>query len=706
MKKPHSDARFSGSGIGDYSIRVRRRKTDWAGLGIGDAFKPNLDYSLKMQAQRMFYASCRKIQIASARKAGLLADGTYPFKVKPQLAPCYTNYPISLAAHAAVGLTGFLEFEAAISSRILSLYLGNYVNTPAAYDQVSADPDIYKRIVGIVTQIVQTRLILEDLAKSPEMSSIEIYRLFSASQQNLHFESLPEILHAVILYGDILGDLEDQALHPMTRSIIHNLDIICTPFFDQLATVKATEFMEIAAPWVRKISVCLADYLPDAQDNSGQHPRVPALKNPAPINKKFNNVYKFRRRNESHMADAFEPLNNPSLPSLFHAPSAVEKAVAAMVEQTVAGSTRDAAEESSEKAKEILKVAEELKQAIEKAGGQESQWEDMRSDRITHTLKNTAFAESPMQGNQTDGHQVQVMLDGKEVQNGEIFDRPIELSEDMRALDELLRNAQPIADALKRNLYPNIEQGVETERIRSNGSLDPARLAMADFSNVIFRQHRIREKADRRGAPVLLIACDGSASLNVRQVRMLKVLTAAWLSSTAGSRIQILAGLYHSGMIRSGISGPLIQWIYHPYKTPAISRRDAARALVALPDEGTGAQSDALSLSFMLEEAYRVARGKMVYAILISDCAWNRSFHTPMDGKEEVCSVIQKVQEDHAGRLHATLVALGVEEKTGFENLLDNVIAVPDEQLADYASVAEKIGVYVASCMKERQRLH
>ena len=165
-----------------------------------------------------------------------------------------------------------------------------------------------------------------------------------------------------------------------------------------------------------------------------------------------------------------------------------------------------------------------------------------------------------------------------------------------------------------------------------------------------------------------------------------------------------MAGLYHSGSIRPGVSGPLVQWIYHPQKTPALSRLEAARALVALPPSGTGAQSDALSLAFMLEEARCLARGRMIYLILLSDCAWNMSFRTRKTGKEEVYAFFETVYQEKAMKLHTTLVALGVTGATGFETLLDRVLLVNEGQLTDPAAVAGQIGTYVASCLKERRR--
>ncbi len=314
-----------------------------------------------------------------------------------------------------------------------------------------------------------------------------------------------------------------------------------------------------------------------------------------------------------------------------------------------------------------------------------------------------AFAQSPIQGSPADGHEVTLRLGKDSEFGGEIHDRPVALSDSLPAVESLAAESAPMADALRRALYPNIAERVETERLRATGALDAARLAMADFSSVVFKRYRIYEKADPKGQPLLLIACDGSGSLNRKEMRMLKVLAAAWLNSTVRTQVQVMAGLYHSGEIRRGVSGPLVQWMYHPQKTPAISRKDALRALVSLPESGTGAQSDALSLQFMLGEAVRIARGRMIYLILVSDCEWNRSFDADLSGKEEVRAFFENVYAEFDGNIHTTLVALGKEGETGFEDLLDKVITVPDSRLEDYAGLAEQIGVYVATCMKERR---
>ena len=283
----------------------------------------------------------------------------------------------------------------------------------------------------------------------------------------------------------------------------------------------------------------------------------------------------------------------------------------------------------------------------------------------------------------------------------------MELSTDQNAFDKLSKEADPVRRALRRALYPNVQQSPHTERFQTTGSsFDPAKLPVAEICAASFKRYRVTEQLDRRGRPVLLIACDGSASLDAKQMRLTKLLAMAWLQSTIGSRIQVLSGLYHSGEVRDNQTGPLVQWMAHPHKTAATSPADAARAVVTLPDNGTGIQSDALSITFMVEEARKVARGSTIYLILVSDCAWNPCFHDGRDGVEEVDLCLAGIREELGDRLHITLVALGLDDDddTGVDERVDKVIKVPGAHLQDPAKVAEHVGEYVANCMRERRR--
>lgn len=669
------------------SCRQRRSKTDWAGIDLGDAFKSNLDYYFRMSAQRLFYKATRKVQVAVSDCIGGAAETSEP-KAKPQLSPFYTSYPSTLAAHAAIGLTAYLEFKARVSDKILLTHLKQYLEKPAEHDDLRVDPKSYAEVAKIVAEQVQTRVLLEDLCRSPFGASVEMYRLFSASQQSARFRTVPDMLHAVILYGDVLPDWRDQELHPLTRHILGDLTRTCNPYFDLLGRTSPQLLVDLGVDWVRAVCLALAPYLPEPEEESPETGPPPGQEG----EERHRFLKAGGRRQPS---ERLAPLGGPHAPMLFD-PLNPEQAVKSLVGGKNVG---EPAEDDP-----CRQLINDFADAVNKAGGQQQTYQDLRSDVLEHMLKNRGFSESPLQGNPVDGHEVTVNLGKGKVAAGEIFDRPVEISDDEGGYAELMGNCRPLAEALKKNLYPNVEQIPETERLRTSGCLDANRLAVAEYSQVIFRRYRIREKADPRGKPVVLIACDGSGSLNHQQMHMLKLLAAAWLESTVKSEIQVLAGLYHSGSVRPGVSGPLVQWIYHPQKTPALTRKEASRALVALPASGVGVQSDALSLAFMLEEARRLARGRMIYLILLSDCAWNSCLRIGKSGQEEVQAFFDSVYQEMPGKLHTTLVALGVNRETGFENLLDRVLAVNDAQLGDPAGVAGQIGAYVASCLRERRR--
>jgi len=694
-----------------YSYRKRRCKSDWAGLTVGDAFKTNLDYYVRLPAQRLFYRMMTKIQREAAALAGASVQSGFEPKVKPQLGPCYTNYPSTLAAHAALGLSSFLEFEAQSGEDLLVSKMASYLADPAAAEGVRVNREIFRSLAQAVARAVQTRILLEDLARRDPMSSIEIYRLFACSQQDLNFSSVPRIIRAVVLYGDLLPDWNTIELHPMTKSILHNLTSVSSVFFHELTKAGSDQFLSLGANWVRRLCRVLAKYLSDPEEDS-KTVQEEGIRRSDPSGDEFRRrQFKFGDKEEkAPLSDDIAPLKKPRPPSLLDpAPSPapdldqIRKLLKEALDRMQnAGGTLGESPPSQDE--EIEKIVKEFVETVSTAGGQSSQWEDMRSDLVEQALRVSDFAAGPIEGDPTQGHEVKVKY-GENQGGGEVFERPEPLSEDHPAYQKLLQRARPITEQLRRTLYPNIEPVTVVHRFCASGSLDPAKLPVAAVQSAIWKRHRVQRRLDKRGRPLLVIACDGSGSLNSRQMDILKILCAAWLNATSRTGIEVLAALYHSGTIRQGVTGPLIRWVYHPEKTPATSKADAARALISLPDDGTGVQSDALSLTFIMDEAKRLARGKAIYATVISDCEWNRSFDMGKTGKEEVFCFFHDIRKELKEKLHTTLVALGVSGENELEHVVDKVIHVPDAQLADCEAVASQIGQYVASCIREREKL-
>jgi hypothetical protein len=687
----------------------RRSKTDWAGISRNDAYKLNLDWDYRLQAQRLFYQACKQAQLAVARQVNSGLDSSYSPKVKPQISAAYTSYPASLAVPACIGQTAFLEYQQWMKEKILITCLTDYLKDPAGCDEVRADPEAYRHLAQTVAEIVQTRLLLESLSRLPPAATVETARLYLASQQTLRFESLPEILRAVILFGDVLPEWRDRLLHPLTISILKEATEVSAPYQARLRHTKSHQLLDEGVSWVKTLSRRLATYLPKAQPAPPQpqpgQENAAAGTGGAPAAAPQGAPPAEQQRKLNPFEPLGPPLNSSRAPALFEEPDPLGQLVSGFSAANARGAQRAAGGAAGAASDPLSQLFSEFAQAVQQAGGQTQQYQDMRSDLVEQSARSAGFKEGPLQGNPADGHSVKVPLgDGREA-GGEIFDRPVELSDDFSGFENLQREAQAVTEGLRRTLYPNFTQVPETERLRTTGSLDPGRLPLADVVSAVFRRYKVCEQADKRGRPVLLVACDGSGSLSSSQIHMLKILCCAWLMATVGKAIQVLAGLYHSGIIRQGLSGPLVQWIYHPRKTPATGRKDAARALLSLPNTGTGAQSDALSLAFMLEEAAALAAGRRIYLILLTDCAWNISFNLGKTGKEEVASYLQGAYERLGDKLHVTLVALGVSGVTDFESLLDKVITVSNDELKDPSAVAAKIGLYVAACMKERRRL-
>lgn len=71
-------------------------------------------------------------------------------------------------------------------------------------------PLLYKGMVHRVMETVQTRLTLHDLYLRGAQPTVEIYHLFICSEQSLWFESLDEILQAVILFGDVMSSFATE----------------------------------------------------------------------------------------------------------------------------------------------------------------------------------------------------------------------------------------------------------------------------------------------------------------------------------------------------------------------------------------------------------------------------------------------------------------------------------------------------------------
>ncbi|MBN1674972.1 MAG: hypothetical protein JXR37_28275 [Kiritimatiellae bacterium] len=692
--------------------RHRRTRQDFVGYSNADAFNYRLSYRERTAPLRKFYAACRQAQKAAALTTDATPDASFSPKVKVQLDPCYTTYPAACATGAAIGLTAYREYTARLRTEPLVDVLVAAVRESNPANCACLDPDLYRKLICSIAESVAKRLLLHELAAQPKMAAVETYRLFSASQQDLRFHSVAQILNAVILWGDVLPDWSKFQLHPTTAILLEIAGTVSGPFVKRLEEGSVRN-LKLGTEWVLALAVALAPFVANRNkpDDVLQARFVPQsrkadlLRFARPRDREEDAA---RSDTTSAPDPCIRPLNSPPPPQIESGSGLRALPGTATPDPLAPREMLDnRLEPDSQAAQALQQSLNRLGEAADQASGQTREWEDIRSDLIDRRLA-APFSEARVQGDPTAGHEVLVPLGKGRTAVGELSDCAAPLSEDVESIQKLRTHARPIADALKRVLYPNVQQIADKRRFRTTGLLDPSRLAVADFSNAVFRQTFIQTSPDPRGKPLLVIACDMSSSLDRTQSEMVKILAAAWLEATTFRGIRVLAALYHSGS-RAGVSGPLVQWVYHPIRTIARNPRDAVRALAAI-DKGTGRQSDALSLAYILGEARAIARGSMTYLIVISDCEFNASLEQPdeadqMKPVDEVTAVLRNAREESGGGLHTTLAALDVSGDTGLEPVVDKVIKVDKDNLQNGEAVAQQISTYVASCMKERRAL-
>jgi hypothetical protein len=674
-------------------------KADWAGVCPGDAFKPELDYHLRLSAQRIFYKASRKVQEAAARHAGIIEGSGFKPKVNPQIGACYSGYPASVAAYAAMGLTAYLEFESRSARNLFRSQIVEAIKERLFREATPEGSTALDSIIVLVSEWVQKRLFLEDLSSDKALGAIEIYRVWAAAHQSMRFETLGEMVRCVVLFGDLLPPWEHIDLHPLSKRILKGLSEDSRIYFEKLFASTPDRYYDIGKDWIADLCRVLLPYLPDEVFNPD-----------AAMDSQYRSTDRLRfPSSEDEAPDGDQmvpPLDSPRRPSLFKRPSLSRDLIRAATDNLSRQDQKyellTAALGIESHLKDLARRLNLLEEMLARSWEQKNDWEDMRSDVLVRILSDTPFMKDPIEGDPACGHLVDVRVGDRETYQGTIFDRPISPSEDPRLYEDLMMDSKACTRVMKDIIYPNRESRPVVERLRAKGSIDPTRLALSDFSPAIFKVHRLEERLDRRGSPVVAIACDGSGSLEADQMHTLKILTASWLNSTAGTDVRVLAGVYTSGRIRHGLVGPVVNWIYHPHKTPAITTGEAVRTVAALPFSGDGVQSDALSIAFIVEEAKRLAKGRMIYLILLTDCAWNRSFNTEKPGYSEVRSLFEALYAELGEMLHVTMVRLGSSDPTGMEDLIDKVITIPQSDLKESEAIAKTVGVYVATCVRER----
>lgn len=532
-------------------------------------------------------------------------------------------------------------------------------------------------------EAVQNRIFLAYLSSKvySHRDAVEAYRIFAASQVELCATSIKETIDAAVIFGDLFPAIDNLQLHPVVASLLRRLVTATGRFSAALEGLPEEDYLILGREWVLENCRSIIEVLEELKESQVAE----ELKDEASFFQKIEDNMRIPEGSRIATAICLAPLAGPLAPTL-------------RSEYDNTGLYLNCAI-SKELPEEARQTLNEFAEAMNAAVSQKKSWQDTRSDVLELQMRTTPFESGPLSGTPIDGHDVQVKLGEDTTGKGAVFDSPLELVDDPQAHARLIEEARPLTQALRRLLYPHFKSEPYLERFRASGSLDPARLALGDFSEAVYRHYPVLEQMNHRGGALLVLACDGSASLDIDQISMLRLLTTAWLMSTVGSDVKVIAGIYHSDHLQGLYQPPpVVHWLFHPRKTPAIGQQDAVRALLSL-DQGSGAQSDALQLMFILDEAVQVARGRKIYLVVLSDTNWNNSFHNSnLSGQQEVEAFFKDAYSRLGSRLNVTLVALAPnEQETGFEKKIDTVVSIPANEFDDPEAVARKIGVYVAS---------
>ncbi len=659
-----------------------RPKTAWADAGPGDAFKSHPPWSDIIRAQRKFYQATHEAMSAAARASRDSAPDSLDFFTKPQIAPAFALAPSSFAAWACVGLSAYREFALSNDDLSLRQYIHKYLLNPVEYDRDSnADASAYSELAGMVADCVQKRAYLKVMTQSPGLESVETYRLFLASAQDRVIRNMRQIVEAAVFFADLLPGEELTGENTVIKSCLRIAHPISTPYLKRMHGATRQEIVNEAIACVKALAKALSPFLPKAAHADlnavKQSPKLRAAAGSSPQAKASGGA-------------SAEPCgtNTGIIPLKSDVKTPME---------TFEGYKDSASADSPSLLHEITAM-------LERASEQKSIIDDPRGDILQRQLVDKAFMESPIQGAQVTGHSVRIRLGANRAERGDLFSRTLRPREAPEDLAELLPQAQSLADKLRKVLYPSIEMVPQALRFRGAGQIDPQRLPLASFSEAVFKRYEIAPMPDLRGRPTLLIACDASGSFDEKRMTMLKILAGAWLLSTTRTDIRLLAAIYHSGPIRRRVNAPLVQWLYHPQKTPAVTKVDAMKNLLSLPKKGVGKQSDALSIAFLLEEAKNFSKGENIYFTLISDCKWNKAVDGDHTGADEVAAVLKDLRKKEKDKMRATLVGLGVSGKTGLEGLFDDEFLPSEQELENPLEVSEKIAGRLAMQLRRRYR--
>jgi hypothetical protein len=649
----------------------------WRPVSIADSNRYSVSWSRRIEAQDRLDEVTFQQQIAAASCALGRPAKEKELKVAPQRAPLYTQYPAFPAARACIGLTAIAEYVAQLGASAKWLNILNQTRQQVA---ANIDPAALDRTRGYVLEAVSNRVCLDHLSRFAGVSAVESYRLFAAAMLDLRFRQLRDLILAACLLGDLLFALLSRErirnrLHPLSVRILEAMSPAIARYQAAVRECDASQLPVHAVSLATQLFDALLRFLPLKLPET---PKAPTL--PAPVKGIRPAATRVPVRKQQVPPMGEDVLSLPLQGTDEVVPPAIDEPAALQTRPKAQSQPSDRLPPRGPSSTEELQVQAALQQAVAvlaQATGKES-WQDPRVDQVAQSLRRGLFKPGVIERELT-AKQRKVKAFGSE-REGTIREEVLSRCRDLAAVTRITKGADPIHRKLRKFRWFGQRDEVALDAHQSRGSIDPRRLHRIALSELIYRRWQQQPITDYRGHPVVVLAKDGSSSNTHQTIYSGQILTAAFL------RIQKLAGLdVFAADYSSGAGGPLIRWMYHPQKTPAISPVQAVDAVASLPPKGQGGNEDVLSISHIIREALEsIGPKQTVVVINITD----GKFNSPVD---QVREMIKELRADY--RVTYSLVVLGNTAVSIPE--ANHTLHIPQSELVDPHRIAARIAKHV-----------
>lgn len=662
------------------SSRYKRNKADWNGSSLADAFRPNLSSTCQMAPRKKLWDVCHNLQM----KVVKYLHGE-SIQVKPQVAHFYLLPPV-LAALSCIGLTTFLEAKEQARTRrsLLEVFNAGFINAPESLLDTRQPAEVLKKLALMIARVIDNRMIIQILHKKLNIEYVEMYRVISSSMIDLDgIYSLEQCLTLNLIYGDLIVPEKDD--DSATATLWRELNRFNEPYLKNFGQLSDTELLSAAADWHLLLTQEVAQKFSLVSNRSAsQGNHTWTLVDTTTAGKTFGNGEKGIWINSS---DAALHINDPG------AFLALDEEGARSIFSTLG--------------EEDQRILKEVALNVHQASRDSALQSQLSSNGLLDVLRKDLWSRTPLEGTPTEGKEINLDFGGYKMSDV-VYDKPLDLSYDFTSVNRIRELAGPITRQLNRILY--VSPGVESTHIlaSSGANFNSASLPTYQVAENLFSRSKDQLSLNTQGESIVVLAADTSGSNSRDQIDCVKILSASWIATakTRKNRIEFIGATYDSG--NNVHHGTMVRWIYHDRINESRTFEHALQRVDSIVSNG--ANSDVKSWARILEEVEILMKSKPrlwkahIYLILISDCAFNKSFNgTPFSTASEVKEYIQSVKKGRwKDRIHITLVSLS-NQVSALDQFVDLRLTITNNEMQSPAHSAREISAFVSKAIKQQR---